>query len=157
MYQELFLGTNPYINVTDNYYVIDWKWGNFMYEPYNVLLDLKWEDVIDRQQIWDINYPTLSFNQTITWGDITREKIDKYLNIEPAPLDSIYGVSTDYLRPWFIGKFSTLPDVPDDIAIEYHKEVARQDSLQRVYIERLSQIIEESAIEKLGYFYHVKK
>ena len=154
---ELYLGNSPYIHIRDNYYIIDWKWGDFIYEPYNVLLNLRWNEVKDRQEIWDFDYPKVSIKYKIDWGGVSREAIDKYLKIQPAPLDSFWSVSTDHLRPSF-EKYKSLSDIPDTQTLEnYKKEIARQDSLQDVYVERLSQIISENALEKIAYLYHVKK
>ena len=50
--QELYLGSSPYIALPDNYYIIDWKWGSFIYPPTNFLINCQWTDVKDRLQIW---------------------------------------------------------------------------------------------------------
>lgn len=158
--QELYLGTSPYIPLIDNYYLIDWKWGDFMYEPYNVLLNMNWEQVSNRIETWNINYPIVSIKCNIKWGTVSRAAIDEYLNITPAPyLDSLnIKVSTDHWRPMFVGKYNTINDLPSDFPIEeYMKEVKRQDSLQDVYAKRLRQIIKANALKKVGYFYEIKK
>lgn len=155
--QELYLGNSPYIHLTDDYYIIDWKWGNFIYEPYNVLLDLKWSEIKDRQEIWDLDYPKVSLNCKIIWGSVSRESIDNYLKIQPAQVDSFWNVSTDHLRPAF-DKYKFLSEIPDNQTLEnYKKEIAKQDSLQQVYAERLSQIISENALEKIAYLFHANK
>ena len=46
-----------------------------------------------------------------------------------------------------------MTDVPAPEIPYYNKGVKHMDSLQNVYIERISQIIEEDALDEVGYFY----
>ena len=160
VYEELFLGTNPYIHLTDDYYLVDWKWGNFLYEPSNVLLDVKWEDVMSRQQVWSIETPLIASRFPCQLKYLKRETIDKFLGIEPSStIDTDLNLSIDYAEPWFIWKFNTQEEFLDGVKAQgplkyatiesYQAEVARQDSLQKVYVERLKQVIKEGQLQNL--------
>lgn len=162
VYEELFLGTNPYIDLGDGYYLVDWKWGEFLYEPSNVLIDVKWEDVKNRQQVWPIETTLLASTFPCHHKYIMRKSIDDLLGIQPsATMDTLCKMSVDYARPWFIWRFNTLEDLMTEkteleshdfhyLTLEsYNAEVARQDSLQQVYAERLRQIIKEGALQEL--------
>ena len=155
--QELFLGQSPYIELADGYYLVDWKWGNFIYQPSNVLLDAVWTDVQDRQQVWwDSSTPVISSDFIKHWGHTNRVDIDKYLQITPAANDERFNVSTDHVRFLWLGEFHTLADMQESFgngAEDYMQEVARQDSLQRVYVERLTKIIKEGGLKKVAYIY----
>lgn len=154
--QELYLGESPYIELTDGYFLIDWKWGNFLY-PWCKLMNVQWEEVIDRQQIWDLQTELVSssFSEIFDVAGFTnREVIDEYLNIVPAP-DNRYGegISDDHLNPFFY-PINSLEQIKDSVArTEYLEEVQRQDSLQNVYIERIKQTIQQNALEEVVYFY----
>ena len=154
--QELFLGQSPYIELADGYYLVDWKWGHFIYHPSNVLLDVVWTDVKDRQELWDLETSIVSSDFIEEWGAVNRNKIDSYLQIAPAPKDELFNVSTDHVRFRWIGEFHTLADVQERFGNDvedYMKEVTRQDSLQRVYAERLTQVIKEGGLKKVAYIY----
>lgn len=154
--QELFLGQSPYIELADGYYLVDWKWGGFIYAPSNVLINVMWEDVHDRQQLWDLAMPIVSSNFIKCEGATSRAKIDNYLQIAPAPKDELFNVSTDHVRFRWIGEFHTLADVQERFGNDvedYMKEVTRQDSLQRVYAERLTQVIKEGGLKKVADIY----
>lgn len=155
--QELFLGHSPYIELVNDYFLVDWKWGNFIYKPSNVLIDVAWQGVQDRQQIWDLQTDVISSNFIYKWGSTNRADIDRYLNITPAPdKDYLFNVSTDHARPVFLGKYHTLSDLDKGqyTVDDYMHEVARQDSLQNVYIERLKQIIQDGGLKEVAYIYN---
>ena len=162
-YQELFLGTNPYIALGEDYYLIDWKWGYFLYEVSEVIMDIKWEDVKDRQQVWPLETPLVLSEFVPEYRYISRKDVDDYLGImSTAPVDTIFNMSIDYVRPWFIWKFNTMAefqevfpdstnatDVISGSVESYNAEAARQDSLQQVFAERLKQIIQEDDLQDL--------
>lgn len=152
--QDFFIGKTPYIELSDGYYLVDWKWGNFIYKPFNLLLDVLWSDVQDRQQLWGVETPIASEDFIDKWGDTNRSEIDLYLQIVPAANDNSYGVSTDHLRPVFLGRYHSLSDVPEGIREDYIHEVERQDSLQHIYVERLKYIIQKGALKKVAYIYN---
>lgn len=152
--QELFLGTSPYIALPKDYYLLDWKWGDFIYRPSNYLIDVQWTDVQDVQQIWDLkatNAVDSFYHFMPYWNAITWEAIDKFLNI-PPPTE--YGTTPlhpiDYIYPNWASRFKTLSDVSKSVdklsEEEYIANVHRQDSLNNIYIERLSRIIEADAL-----------
>lgn len=163
--QELFLGQSPYIELIDNYYLVDWKWGYFIYHPSNVLLDVVWTDVNDRQELWDLETSIVSSDFIEEWGAVNRNNIDSYLQITPAPNDKHINVSTDHISPPWYGYFHTLTEVQESLTKEesfsvddYMNEVKRQDSLQLVYVERLKQIIQNGEMEKIAnVYYHIYK
>lgn len=157
VYQELFLGQSPYIELTEGYYLIDWKWGNFVYQPSNVLLDVMWEYVKDRQSLWELETPVVSSDFIKSWGTTDRAAIDNFLQITPAEKDKGFNVSSDHLRPIFLGLYNSFSDMPKSFDLykiktinDYQNEVVRQDSLQRVYRERLIKIIMDDGLKKIA-------
>ena len=155
--QELYLGSSPYIALPDNYYIIDWKWGSFIYPPTNFLINCQWTDVKDRLQIWE--YPSLFITSDFlkAYGAIGYDVIDKALHIAPPQeVDTLAhkGVPLDYLKPRFYANCHSLDDIPADRMDEYLADVKRHDSLQNVYMERLARIIEEGSLEKAADFLH---
>ena len=69
--------------------------------------------------------------------------IDNALNIAPpAEMDSKFPyVPADYLQKDWMGRYSLLEEIPESQLEEYLELVKYQDSLQEVYVERLSQLI----------------
>lgn len=158
--QELFLGQYPYIELADGYYLVDWKWGDFIYKPSNVLIGIAWQDVQDRHEIWNLQTSVVSSDFIIDWGSTTRLKIDKYLQQTPSPKEDGYSVSSDHIRPYWYGTYHSLTEIQDDLSHDtyysvdkYMSEVARQDSLQNVYIERLKQIIQDGNLKIVANIY----
>lgn len=155
VYQELYIGRSPYIPLEDNFYLVDWKWGSFIYEPSNVLLNVKWNAVNNRREEWNLNTEIISSDFLVTWGWTDRGKIDDELGIkDTSPLD--------YMRPNFYGLYNTIDEIPDTIVLKdnfcytmknYQDEVLRQDSLQRVYVERLSKIILNNSLNKIAHLF----
>lgn len=161
VYQELFLGKSPYIELPNNYFIVDWKWGDFIYEPSNILLNVKWDEVQDRQEIWEIDSKIVTSHFITSWGSVSREDIDKYLNITHSVIDSDYNIPAEHVRPWFLGKYNSISEMSDSIGEnytlkEYQQEVQKQDSLQNIYVERIAQLIEEGALERVANMYNVK-
>lgn len=143
--EELYIGSSPYIALPNGYYVIDWKWGDFIYPATNFLIDVKWSEVEDRQQKWE--YPSIYFTSHFIkeWGYVHYKSIDTYMN-------TISARNSDYSMPEWIeySHATTTFQGMSDSAIEKYKEKVRyQDSLRDVYIERLSQIIQEGALSKV--------
>ena len=144
--QELYLGTSPYIVLPKGYYMIDWKWSFIFHNPGNYLIDVKWEEVENRQQKWPSNTKILSTDFIIHdggWRATSYRGIDKTLNIDPpTEMDSKFPyIPADYLEKDWMGKYNSLDEIPESQREEYLKLVKYQDSLQNVYVERLSQII----------------
>ncbi len=148
--QELFLGTSPYIALPKGYYLIDWRWGDFIYEPTNFLIGARWTDVKDRQQIWEYNSKTIVSKKFLKeYTGSSYKQIDKYLNIAPPTrMDKMYAYTPeDYVRPNWMYKYNTFADMPESQIEDYKAEVRYQDSLQSVYIKRISQIIEAGDLD----------
>ena len=146
--QELYLGSSPYIELPKGYYMLDWKWGRGIINiPENYLIDVKWEEVENRQQKWpsDIRIISTDFiNQNGGWLATSYENIDKVLHIAPPKeMDSKFpNVPADYLQKDWMGRYNSIEEVPESQREEYLELVKYQDSLQEVYIERLSQIMQ---------------
>ena len=156
--QELFLGSSPYIALSNDYYAVDWKWGSFIYTPTNYLLSVKWEDVMDRKQQWGWEKMKLSSGFILKEGGNSYEAIDKFLNIAPPPIkDSTICnyLPKEYCIPLWLLSIHSLSEISDSVMLQqYLNEVKYQDSLQNIYVERLSQIIEEGRLEEainIGY------
>ena len=153
VYEELYIGTTPYIDLGQNYYLVDWKWGNFLYAPTNVLIDVNWEEVKSRKQVWGIEIPSVSGCFMLEHEYVSRKKVDGFLKITSvAPIDAEYNLSADYIKPEFLWHYNCLEElmlaIADSTVVEgfktleaYNTEVARQDSLQGVFTKRLRRII----------------
>ena len=69
-------------------------------------------------------------------------------------------MSADHERPWFpTDSYTSVADLPDTLFAsgtnvytksEFFAEVARQDSLQELYVERLLTIMEQTTLEKFA-------
>ena len=145
--KELYIGHSPYIALPKGYYTLDWKWGRgIINRPENYLIGIKWEEVENRQQKWPLNTTIIS-SDFIThdsgWRATSYELIDKALNIAPpTEMDSKFPyIPADYLRKDWMGRYNSLEEIPESQREEYLEWVRYQDSLQEVYIERLSQVI----------------
>lgn len=159
--QELYLGKNPYITLEDGYYLVDWKWGHYIYPPTNKLIDVLWTDVEDRLQQWDLQTEILSDS----WRDIfeivgytDRKSVDVFLQIDSLPEFLEANISKDQYDPFnsasFLMEHNSIQQIMDSVfLVEYLDEVAKQDSLQNVYIERLNQIICQKALEEVSYIF----
>ena len=157
--QEYFIGNSPYIPLPDGWYAIDWRWGDFVYKPSNVLISIPWSNVISRSQRWDGSTTIISSNPLKQWSGVRKSNIDKYLGVTPTPVDTIgimgdTNVSPDYLRPWWASMYQTLDAVPDTLRDgftkeDYFRDIARQDSLQDIFIGRLRRVIENGDLEKI--------
>ncbi len=148
--EELYIGSSPYIALSDDYYIIDWKWGDFIYPATNFLIDVKWSEVEARQQKWE--YPSIYVTSHLVkeWGTVLYKLIDTYLNILSAQ-------SSDYIMPqWTVDGFGpkTLKGMTEFEVAEYMTKVGYQDSLQEVYAKRLSQIIQEGELSKVCMYNH---
>ena len=150
--QELFLGTSPYIELVDGYYLIDWKWGHYHSAGANnlFLIDVKWTDILDVNDKWDKN-TLITKNFLEVLGSISYKQIDEYLKIEaPTHMNKAYNTPEDYVRPWWVGLFRTISDLQQANLISYDKykeQIKYQDSLQNVYKERMTKIITDGALE----------
>ena len=135
---ELCVGHSPYIPLPNEYYLVDWKWGDFFYM--NFIINVNWLDVTDTQQKWV--YPT---------GKINRNFYKDLKKINRKIIDEYFGESYGDLNYFIPGLswYHSLSDVPSDQLDIFLKLVAVQDSLQEVYKERISKIIEEGALDDL--------
>lgn len=148
--EELYIGSSPYIALSNDYYIIDWKWGDFIYPSTNFLINIKWPEVEARQQIWE--YPSIYLTSHFVkeWAYVYYKSIDTYLNILSAR-------NSDYIMPeWTVDGFGpkTLKGMTESEIAEYMPKVSYQDSLQEVYAKRLSQIIQDGALNKVCMFNH---
>lgn len=142
--EELYIGSSPYIALPDEYYIIDWKWGDFIYPPTNFLIDVKWSEVESRNQRWEYPSIYITSNFIKEWGYVSYKTIDTYLNIQSVQ-------DYDYIMPeWMDGYgYRSLKDIPESEVESYMADVRYQDSLRDVFVEHLSQIIKEGALNKV--------
>ncbi len=142
-YEQFYIGSSPYIPLTDEYYIADWKWSDFIYPPTNFLIDVKWPEVKSRSQKWE--YPSIYITSKFlkTCACIRYRTIDTYLQIEALN-------DEDYFVPKWMERSMNGPLIscPDSLLDYFTENVKHQDSLQNVYAERLIQIIKEDALEK---------
>ena len=149
--QELFLGSSPYIALPNDYYALDWKWGYFIYGPTNHLLSVRWEEVKDRKQQWGWDKLKLSSGFIRKEGGSSYKAIDEFLNIAPPPIkdNTLYNyLPREYCLNQGLWRIHSLSEITDSVFLQqYLDEVKYQDSLQVIYVERLSRIIEEGKID----------
>ena len=142
---ELFIGSSPYIALPNGYYATDWKWGEFIYPPSNILIDVKWEDVEDINQRWE--YPSILISTIFlkVWAKASYKSIDSYCHIQSAN-------PNDYRNhnQWAYENIHTsIADIPEEEVDAYKAHVRYVDSLQDVHIERIAKIIENGELEKV--------
>lgn len=138
---ELCVGHSPYIPLPNEYYLVDWKWGYFFYMPYTFVINVNWLDVIDTKQKWECPKGQLNISFIKDLRCCYFKSIDEYSG-------ESYGYR-NYEIPSSLSKYHSLSDVPYDQLEYFLKQVAVQDSLQEVYKERISKIIEEGALDDL--------
>ena len=163
--QELFLGKNPYIALPDNWFLVDWKWGSFIYEPFSVLLSHPWGELPDRHQTFSVETTVMDTKPLTRWTGVSRRQVNNALGITPTPppvgeenqyVDTL--ISPDYLRPLWSEKFQYLSELQSYITDSidgywseeaFYREVAFQDSLQLVFVDRLTTLIETGELGKI--------
>ncbi len=158
--KEFFLFHSPFMQVdtTQHWFLADWKWGLYLSKAHSVL-QLQWKDVRDP----DATYVRADFQPLTTGilrriGIVKRSDIDRLLYIEPAPASekpgtwgrTSGGISTDHLAPVYLNRYFSAQDIPDVIdrkgdwqytKQDFLAERLRQDSLQKVYRDRLATLI----------------
>ena len=139
---ELCVGHSPYIPLPNEYYLVDWKWGYFFYMPYTFVINVNWLDVIDTKQKWECPKGQLNISFIKDLRCCYFKSIDEYFG-------ESYGYR-NYEIPSSLSWYHSLSDVPAEQLDNFLKQVAVQDSLQEVYKERISKIIEEGALDALN-------
>ena len=145
--EELHFGSSPYIELPNGYYLVDWKWGGMIYQPTIFLVDLRWEDVEYRNQIWEYEPNDVITNKFLKeWGSTSYKMIDQYLRTQPPTSDAY-----EFPALW---KVESLESLSSSNKAYFFKEVEKQDSLQQIYIGRLTAIIQQGDIDKVsGYLF----
>ena len=160
--QELYIGNNsPLIPLPNDYYAIDWKWGNFIYRPSNYIIDVKWTDVQARRQTWDRESTAAidSFYHSMPcWAIVRWGSIDTYLHIPPhGKKHPNYNYVEAYVWPGWHSRYNSYTDliVAQDATDRetYDKQAHFLDSLQDVYLERLALVIEQDSLARVAYIY----
>lgn len=148
LFIELVIGSSPYIALPDNYYAVAWEWGQIIYPPTNFLIDVPWSDVEDCHQKWEYTSRYITSQFLTEKGAVGYRAIDNYFNIESAN-------KNDYIKPAWMDEiycdYDSFESLPDSLAEDFREKAKYQDSLQSVYIERLSQIIKEGHLDKVLY------
>ena len=151
--EELIVGSIPYcVKLPNGYWLIDWRWGGvFIYRPSNVLLSDKWETLIHWDQTWVMPENPLAFDAYIVdVGGVFIRTIDTYLgiNLEVSRF-SAYGDML-YNRPWVFGRnYVSEKDIPINEKEHYYDCIHQQDSLQKIYTQRLIEIINSGNFDKV--------
>ena len=158
--REFIIGHNPFMRVdtVQYWYLADWKWGVLLSRVHQVIA-LRWVDVREP----DATYVRSDFVASATgiiesYGYVKRSEIDLLSHVQPAPASEAAGswgrtsggISTDHLAPVYLSRYYSTQNIPQVIDQEgewqYTKqdflaERLRQDSLQKVYCDRLEQLI----------------
>ncbi len=151
--EELIIGSIPYtVKLPNGFWLIDWRWGNaFIYRPSNVLLPYKWETLQHWNQTWDMPEKPLSFDEYFEEvGGVYRRTIDNYLGINLD--ESRYSQYGDMLYniPWVSGRgFMSEKDIPAEERENYYECIHKQDSLHKIYVNRLIEIINKGDFDKV--------
>ena len=148
--EELIVGTIPYdTQLPNGYWVINWRWSSsFIYPSYNVLLPDKWQSFTHWKQTWDMPGIVMPFNQYIEdYCAVKRRSIDKHLSLnqDVKPLEEyiLYAIPS----VWW--QYSSLNDIPDEDKDRYFNEIHQQDSLHAIYVQRLTEIINDGDFENV--------
>lgn len=156
--REFFYRHYPFFSSMNcPYWILDWKWGlQLSYTNYS--LPLLWMDVKAPDNTYiRSDFREIGRNVIYRYGYVKRSDIDKMLSITPAPAATTPGswgrtsggISTDYLAPVYLNRYYSTQDIPLVIdkkedwkytRQDFYDEVERQDSLQKVYIQRFDSI-----------------
>lgn len=149
--EELIVGASPYtIKLPNGYWVVDWKWPTLFYKPTNVLLPYKWESLTSWNQTWNMPENPLSFNEYIAdLGWVSRRTIDTYfsINLDVKRFSSLSNLL--YETPRFLWNYLSEKDIPEQEKENYFGLIHQQDSLHEVYIQRLTEIINNGDFNKV--------
>lgn len=154
------MGKTPYIALPNDYLVYDWKINTYFMPEF--LTPIHWEEITDYDQRWNCEslesergLPRKMYDATETNLRVKRSWIDAFLGIAPKQ-EFVHqhgmDISTDYARPYWLGRFETAEEIEKNANMTLQsceEEIARQDSLQNVYIKRLTSIIEEGRLQDL--------
>ncbi len=146
--EEYISGTNPFHEQLPNgYWVINWRWGNILFYPSNaVLLPYKWETLSDWSQTWEIPDSIIPYDQFIedAWG-ITRLAIDEYLGIDYKWSSLMHAFLYRPPGIWY----RDITDMPSEELEHYNTCIQEQDSLHAIYVQRLTEIINNGDFDKI--------
>ena len=145
---EFVVGTSPYIDLGDGYMLVDWKWPWFGIYLSDVIIEQKWNGLTRLDTIWRadsvniIPKPYIDELYGIYFYDI-----DAYLHVlKKTENDPNYNSEKwDDFRfvPYFYDYMHwtyTHPFKEEDRE-EYEKNIAKCDSIQDEYVQKLKYII----------------
>ena len=158
--KEFIITHDPFIKIdtVQNWYLADWKWGlELSYAQ--AVIPMRWVDVREPDATYvrsDINLIASGVISRIAY--ITRRDIDRFAQADTAPAattpgpwgQNSGGISTDHLAPVYLSRYYSTQDIPNVIdrkgdwqytKEDFLQERKRQDSLQNVYRERLTQLV----------------
>ena len=162
--EKLLAGTSPYVPLTNDYYLIDWKWQRFYplsyygedlfsfqypnyirrYLPYTFLTGIKWEDLVSVADTFQLSQCSTNLEGTEVVA-VTYHAVDKLYNEEKG--------DNFYLMGCYIYKAFSY-DETDSTMTTYqvnHDYIHYCDSLQRVYQQRLIEVINNGQLLKIGF------
>lgn len=165
--REFIIGKDPFIRVdtVQNWYMVDWKW-NVLLSYSHVVLPMLWTDVTKP----DASYVRADIESVATgiiekYGYVKRSEIDDLLNLTPAPAAqagswgyTTDGISTDHLAPVYLNRYYSVQDIPEVIdqkgdwqytKQDFLQERLRQDSLQSIYRQRLSMLLDAGMVNSV--------
>ncbi len=137
---EFYAGKCPYIDLGEGYYLTDWKWPWHIYSD-DVVLKLPWSEMTSRDQRFGKDtveifpWPYIEEQYTVYFYDI-----DNYLNIlkHEIPNDGDIDFFA-YSYNWMCTEKNKY--IKGDRE-EYERCVARCDSIQAEYVQKLRWIVE---------------
>lgn len=161
------VGTNPYIQINEEYAIIDWKWAHFhplsgayriaLYSNYHTLpgygigtrpveneeyylLPVFWEDLSDLTSKWRMQDGERIKKPEILY--IWLSEIEKYGDYQSTHIDMIkkYHITPNDFRSTY-NLYSRDPAACDDFIDEYNR-------LQSSYVKTLNEMIKNGDLEK---------
>ncbi|MBO7457659.1 MAG: hypothetical protein J6T80_00180 [Paludibacteraceae bacterium] len=153
--EELILGTIPYsVKLPNGYWVIDWRWesGQIVYYWGNVLLPYKWDTFTHWYQTWELPDNPMPFEQYIAEsGGVGRRDIDKILGVN---LDIQNKTDHRWQQLYCLPRvyalhYVSMQDVPEEEKESYLNTIHEQDSLHTLYVQRLTEIINNGDFDKV--------
>lgn len=149
---DLLIGSQPYmVELPNGYWVKNWKWPvGLLNRSTTILLPYKWETITNWSQTWDIPDTILEYDQYIAdFREIKRVDIDKFLalNTDVNRNSALYGIL--YLLPKCFDRYNSIEDIPEEEKDSYYMCIQEQDSLHAIYVQRLTDIINNGGFDEL--------
>ena len=141
-----YSGQSPYIELSDGYLLINWRWERMYYPGEEAIIDLKWKDATYPSYDGD-SWPVASWPKERLLADspvaeyyvTSSQQMEKYLHGENSTHQSVHIIRISE-KDW--------AEYDDFWKKEMLQRIAHNDSLYEVYPPVLCRMIEEGKLDK---------